>query len=1129
NDIDSIWIAEGTYKPSAELEPGDPRSASFSLIDGVTLYGGFSGNETSLEQRDWTAHVVTLSGDLGTPDDNSDNAYTVVYCGETIEAGLDGVLIAGANANGALDNDFKERRYGGGVFNRGTLTVTNSTFLDNSVEMSGGGIYSYYGTLTVTDSLFSGNSAVSSGGGGIMNRHGTLTVAHSTLSGNSALSGGGISSVNSLIVTDCTILDNIADRGGGIEHHGSTLMLTNSTISGNSAKEGGGIYSNSSPDSLVATITNSTISDNTGFIDGGGIWQSGLLSIENCIVLGNLAYNGGGIFGHGTLTVTDSAISYNLATRGGGINQDATLTVANSSLSCNRSLISGGGIRNESGSVTITNSTVSGNLANAYGGGISNHSGTLTITSSTLSANSVNYSSSGNIGSGIYSNFSSSVVTLNNTIVAANNTSGGRRDVYCKEGTLSGCCNLIGDGSDQLGLVDGVDGNLIGTDEAPLDPLLSDFCQFDNGLWGQYLLPGSPALDAGDNNLALDPAGLPLSEDIRGSTRIQNGTVDIGAVEGTPTGSPAQTYLVTSLDDAIASDGILTFREALEASNRNQPVGDAPAGSCTEQDVITFASGVTGSVPVDIDELTIMGDLRIEGPGAGLLTFQSNGQNRVFLILSAASVYLDGMTITGGSAINGGGICSFGPLIVANSLLSGNESDEYGGAIYCDSDALTLVNCIISDNTAHYGGGILNRANMLIVTNSTISGNTADVGGGIVSSSITFNTLSVANCIISGNCAKSSGGIRDYSDISTITNCSISDNVASVSNGGGITHYDGIMTLTNNTISDNSAVTYGGGIYNSSTIAVTNCTIFGNSASDGGGIYTKDFFSAVTLNNSIVATNNGTSGPDLYRYSGTLSGSFNLIGDGAGQSALVDGVDGNQVGTFGTPVDPILDTRGVPISGSPAINAGSNALAVDGQGSPLLVDASGRQRVIYGAVDIGAYEYGLPGDASEDYQVGPADAAVLASHWLSSDDVSWDDGDFNADGRVDDLDASIMAANWGNSVPEGSGPEQAQTPVVVEGARLVGPRRLETAGLVAPARTVLSLAGRMQTPVEGAGVAQASRSATVRPRLQVLAHDMALAALFGQTSVREIGTLSIARRKPGPLARPMVDLAMMEV
>ena len=77
NDVNQIWIAEGTYTPTAELHSGDPRSASFALIEGVTLCGGFEGTESAFEERDWNSHETVLSGDLGIVDSLLDNAYTV--------------------------------------------------------------------------------------------------------------------------------------------------------------------------------------------------------------------------------------------------------------------------------------------------------------------------------------------------------------------------------------------------------------------------------------------------------------------------------------------------------------------------------------------------------------------------------------------------------------------------------------------------------------------------------------------------------------------------------------------------------------------------------------------------------------------------------------------------------------------------------------------------------------------------------------------------------------------------------------------------------------------------------------------------------------------------------------------
>ena len=132
---------------------------------------------------------------------------------------------------------------GGGIYNNGTLTVTNSTFSGNSaLSGSGGGIFSY-GLLTVTNSTFSDNSA-GYNGGGIANVcdltfsscaliSGTLTVTNSTFSDNSAPSGsgGGIFSYGLLTVTNSTFWGNSADSGSGaIFNSRGTLTVSNSIL-----------------------------------------------------------------------------------------------------------------------------------------------------------------------------------------------------------------------------------------------------------------------------------------------------------------------------------------------------------------------------------------------------------------------------------------------------------------------------------------------------------------------------------------------------------------------------------------------------------------------------------------------------------------------------------------------------------------------------------------------------------------------------------------------------------------------------------------------------------------------------------------------------------------------------------
>lgn len=72
---DTMWVAAGTYKPTTD----NNRDSSFRVPNGLRLYGGFSGTETELAQRDWEAHPVVLSGDIGVVDDTLDNSYTIMY------------------------------------------------------------------------------------------------------------------------------------------------------------------------------------------------------------------------------------------------------------------------------------------------------------------------------------------------------------------------------------------------------------------------------------------------------------------------------------------------------------------------------------------------------------------------------------------------------------------------------------------------------------------------------------------------------------------------------------------------------------------------------------------------------------------------------------------------------------------------------------------------------------------------------------------------------------------------------------------------------------------------------------------------------------------------------------------
>jgi hypothetical protein len=143
-------------------------------------------------------------------------------------------------SQGCADGPTFPAVWGGGILNRGTLTLTNSTFSTNAATTSGGGIFNHSsGTVTIMSSTLSGNSATN--GGGIINNGGTATIQSSTLSMNSATNGGGIFNNGMVTISNSTLSGNSAtSTGGGIRNDGGTATIQNSTLSGNSAPNGGG-------------------------------------------------------------------------------------------------------------------------------------------------------------------------------------------------------------------------------------------------------------------------------------------------------------------------------------------------------------------------------------------------------------------------------------------------------------------------------------------------------------------------------------------------------------------------------------------------------------------------------------------------------------------------------------------------------------------------------------------------------------------------------------------------------------------------------------------------------------------------------------------------------------------------
>jgi hypothetical protein len=253
------------------------------------------------------------------------SVITVGLHNPSADVALSGMTIQGGS--GTLANPgLGTETFGGGILNYGTIRVINSDISGNTADF-GGGIFNH-GTATVINSDISGNNAKRAGGGIYNSWIGTLNVERSQITGNSAGNGN-----NGFYI------------GGGIfNYHGGIVTVKCSDISNNKAAWGGGIYN-----SGTMTVENSRLNSNAATYRGGGIFNDGLLKVKTSAVTMNKAAQGGGIFTdrfwESTTILKGSCISGNIADFGGGIYNLGTTTITNSKIFKNAAA-KGGGIYN---------------------------------------------------------------------------------------------------------------------------------------------------------------------------------------------------------------------------------------------------------------------------------------------------------------------------------------------------------------------------------------------------------------------------------------------------------------------------------------------------------------------------------------------------------------------------------------------------------------------------------------------------------------------------------------------------------------------------------------------------------------------------------------------------------------
>jgi hypothetical protein len=505
----------------ADSGAGSLRQVLLSAIDGDTVAFATNGTITLTSGELVITNNLSISGpsatNLAISGNNSSRVFNIASSNVVVT--MDDMTICNGKAangiNAPLYGSPGSGSDGGGIYNLGNLTLKRC-ILKNNTAGAGGTGYEL------------GGDGGDGGTGGAVFNAGTLAVVSSTVASNAAGWGG---------------------------NAGQTYGYSQARGAGGHGGHGGGIYNTG-----ILSIVSSTLAYNLTGVGGIGVGTQEMLPSGS----GGNGGNGGGVYNAGTLSVGSSTLAFNRTGAGGLGANDADSGYENIAGGDGGHGGHGGGIYNI-GTLSVASSTVAANSTGAGGKG-----GDASWTTFWF----VGYDQGGDggdggDGGGIYSG--GIVAIIHNTLVVANavgarglygmqgyllegttkiyGPSCGRDGSWGRDPDLSGSFtsqgyNLVGITGNSTGLVNGVNNNLVGTSVAPINPLLGSLTNNGGITMTMALLPGSPALDAGDDTLT--------GTDQRGFPRKSGAHVDIGAFE------ESTTIAVGLASNPNPSNGVIT-------------------------------------------------------------------------------------------------------------------------------------------------------------------------------------------------------------------------------------------------------------------------------------------------------------------------------------------------------------------------------------------------------------------------------------------------------------------------------------------------------------------------------------------------------------------------------------------
>lgn len=730
------------------------------------------------------------------------------------------------------------------------------------------------GTFTMDGGAISGNEfkGNTSGGGGVcVNSSGKFNMSGGTISDCTAKYGGGVciksggtfEMSGTAKITGCKMTSTAGGTGGGGIYNSGTLTIIGGTISGNTASSYGGgicVYDNG-----TFTMTGGTISGNTASASGGGVYVSGGLSTSGTFAMtgdttisGNTAGNdGGGVCVYnGTFTMDGGTISKNKANGSSEVFGGGGIYLYRATTSM------------PGGRFTLKGGTVSENEAD-YGGGIwAGGSSEYAMEGGSVSGNTASEN-----GGGVYVTLTSTF-TMSGSATISGNTASSGGGIYNSKGTF------IMEGGTFSGNKATEKGN--GAYVNPCAFKMSGAAKFaeDNDVYLNAVVSSIPTITVAGSLTAESPVatitpsaytdrevlsagtGVTITQDICNQfalTPPSDGTDAEWKIVPKPGDSTKGVLRQKPTEFYVRGDGAGWYADnsAFTASAGSDTTGNGTKTkpfATIQKAVDTVIAQNDGA-----DDYTIYVDGTVTqsaGGAGGMADFSALDKNLTLTIksLSDTKATLDANKKS--RVMKARPTSGVLDLTLENIVITGGKTDSgSGGGIdfYSTGGSLTMKGCEVRDNEAYFGGGIY-ASSALEMESCTVSGNTAARDGGGIN--LDGNAVTMKDCEITGNTAtRNGGGIYIEGSAATLTMESgkISENIASDNDGGGVYVKNGTFEMKGGIISENKAEN-----------------------SDGGGVYVFTG-STFKMEGGTIEKNEANYGGGVY----VNGGAFNMSGDGS--------------------------------------------------------------------------------------------------------------------------------------------------------------------------------------------------------------------------------------------------------